>query len=198
VQISQTARISGLGWTVAATGKISTELAATRWRQRFVVEVNQLLRANLSDCQNLRPRWTVAATGRSALHWQATRWRLRFVVGVCQLLRANFSDCQNLRPRLDSRRYRKICAALEAARWRLHSLVGVISCFVQISQTARVVGLGGTVAPTGISNCQSLRPRWTVAATGTLWPKSVTYVLNLHRRYRFDWMILFRFDDLSL
>jgi hypothetical protein len=82
---------------------------------------------------------------------------------------------------MDSRRYRKICAALEAARWRLHFLV-------RVNQLLRV----------NFSNCQSLRPRWTVAATGTLWPKSVTYVLNLHRRYRFDWMILFRFDDLSL
>jgi hypothetical protein len=68
----------------------------------------------------------------------------------------------------------------QAARWRLRLLV-------EVNQLLREI----------ISDCQTLRPNWTVAATGTLWPKIVTYLLNLHRRYRFDWMILFRFDDLS-
>jgi hypothetical protein len=35
---------------IAATGKISTELAAARWRLRFVVGVCQLLRAAFPDC----------------------------------------------------------------------------------------------------------------------------------------------------
>jgi hypothetical protein len=57
VQPFQTAKRSGLiGQSplperdIAATGKISTELAAARWRLRFVVGVCQLLRAAFPDC----------------------------------------------------------------------------------------------------------------------------------------------------
>ena len=121
------------------------------------------------------------------------------MVGVNQLLHAIFSDCQSLRPRRDSRRYRKDLHGVgrqhdgDCALW-----LGSISCFVKSFQTAKLSGL---VGQSPLPESQTARVSGlggTVASIGTLWPKSVTYVLNLHRRYRFDWMILFRFDDLSL
>jgi hypothetical protein len=54
--------------------KICTELVAPRWRLRFLVGVDQLLREIFPDCQTIRPSWTVAATGISDCETIRPRW----------------------------------------------------------------------------------------------------------------------------
>jgi hypothetical protein len=53
--------------TLALLYSVTVYSRAKRWRLRFVVGLNQLLRAILSDCQTLRPSWTVAATANRQL-----------------------------------------------------------------------------------------------------------------------------------
>jgi len=106
--------------------EIGAPPAAARWRLRFVVRVDQLLRANFSDCQSLWPRRDGRRYRKEiSAELEAARWRLRFVVGVSQLLRAIFSDCQTLRPSWTVAATGKICTELAALRWRLRFVVGV-------------------------------------------------------------------------
>jgi hypothetical protein len=142
---------------------------------------------------------------RSAPNWRATRWRLRFVVGLIscfvkssQTARLSGLVGQSPLPERSAPNWR-------ATRWRLRFVVGVDQLLREI-----------------FSDRQTLRPGWTVAATGKICAELAGNAMatalfgrgrsvasrNLlrlpdspawfdSRRCRFDWMILFRFDDLS-
>jgi hypothetical protein len=161
VRSSQTARASGLGETVAATGKICTELAAARWRLRFVVGVSQLLRAIFSDCQSLRPR-------RDSRRYRKDQHRIGsspMATALCGWGQS-VASCNFLRlPEPAAWVRQSPLPERSAPNWKHYDgdcvlWLGSVSCFVQFSQTARAGGLGETVAATGKICTELEAARW--------------------------------------
>jgi hypothetical protein len=74
--VYQTARLFGQVGQSPLPERSAPNWQAARWRLRFVVGVDQLLREIISDCQTLRPGWTVAATGLSDCKTLRPGWKV--------------------------------------------------------------------------------------------------------------------------